>query len=87
MYEAGPDENQAPFVPPANTPICYQCPNTNVDRHYYLMARQLGRQATCSKCGLAVTIGKRGGASALLLYFFLLLIGALVGFAVAMIFR
>jgi hypothetical protein len=80
------DENQAPFVPSTQAPVIYHCPNTSCDGHYYLAARDLGQEVKCSKCGLTVTIGKRS-VSSLLPYVVLLIIGALVGFLIALRFK
>lgn len=51
------DDNKAAFVPSELAPAAYHCPNTVCDGHYYLAARELGRELTCAKCGLAVRIG------------------------------
>src|ERR1700694_3088680 len=56
---SAPDENQAPYAPSDMAPICYHCPNTTCDGHYYLASRDLGREMICPKCRLPVTIGKR----------------------------
>jgi hypothetical protein len=51
------DENSAPRVPIDVGTRCYQCPSTTCDGHLYMVMAQLGRELSCPKCGLIVTIG------------------------------
>jgi len=83
------DDNKAAFVASTNAPVCYHCPNTNCSGHYYLSQEKLGQDLTCTKCGLAVTIGKTtdNRASAVAYCLVSLLLGALAGFLIAMRFR
>jgi hypothetical protein len=75
------DENKARYVPSNETAASYHCPATNCDGHYYIKQSNLGRDLTCPKCGLAVTIGKR--KSRWWLYFVLPAFGMLIGYALA----
>jgi len=52
------DENSAPYIEPDIGTTCYHCPRTTCDGHFYILTTDLGRELTCSKCGLAVTIGR-----------------------------
>jgi hypothetical protein len=51
------DENSAPHVPSEVGTRRYQCPSTTCDGHLHMVMAEIGRELSCPKCGLIVTIG------------------------------
>src|SRR5260370_3588796 len=50
------DENAAPYVRPDVGTTCYHCPSTTCDGHFYVSTAEFGREMTCPKCRLIVTL-------------------------------
>jgi hypothetical protein len=58
-YYSGIDENSAPYIPLDLAPEAFHCPRCTCDAYHYLAQKDMGRELTCSQCGLVLTIGKR----------------------------
>jgi hypothetical protein len=72
------DENTAPYISPSIGAICFHCPRTTCNAHFYIPKKRLGRQLACDNCGLEVTIGSRS-PTALRFAFGAFLLGILIG--------